>query len=155
MTRLPVVPVMAGAVAACLVGTGVVRLLLPWRTPDDQPSGDTYYVVWHGNYWLTMSLCYGVVAALALLIHRLGRGWPQRWLAPIFWAFHLGAGAVILPTLIVASLVSRCQLDCSDEFHWGAIMSNLGAVLCLAGATGLLLLTLILLGQRLAREWGR
>lgn len=154
LTRLPVVPVMAIAVAVGLVGTGVVSLLPIWRTPDDQISGDTYYVVWHGRYWLTMSLSYLFVAACALLIHRLGRGWPERLLSLMFWTFHLGAGAVILPTLLVAGLIARCYPECSDEFHWVNVMSAVGAMLCFVGAAGVLLLALIAFGQSLARRWG-
>lgn len=141
------VPIMAGLTAAGLAGAGLVQLVTPPPSPETSHYTDTYYVVAKGHFLINMAISYLIVAALALVIWKLARGWPRHLLSPAFWLFHLGSGAVILPMFTARFQVLQNTANDPDAFRWLHMAATQGAQFSLFGAIGLLTLAVVALGQ--------
>ena len=143
------IPVMANVIAGGLVSVaGIGQLAQMWRAPQISVLHDTYYVVSQGAYALNISVYYLIAAGLALAVIRLGRGWPQRLMAPAFWVCHLGMAAAVLPVLLLQFDVPERYGDATESFRWIDLVSRQGALFSLLGMACLMILASIALGQR-------
>ena len=151
-TNRPAVPIMASLLAAGLGISGGVQIGRWHLSPSSEVYHDTYYIISHGNYLLQIAVGYLIAALIALLVGRLSRGWPLVLLPYAFWAFHLGAGAVLLTTMLVGFQVPKRYVDYPDAFYWFQLMSSFGALLGFLGMASLLSLTGIALLQAALRR---
>ena len=142
-------PIMAGLMALGLAIAGLSQLPLAQYVSKTATSyQDTYYIVSRGYFLLNIAAFYLVAAALALLIFRVGRGWPKRILTPMFWLCHLGFGAMIVARHVAMFSVPKRYVDYPEAFYWVSWFDIIGVQISQLGAVGLLVLALVALCQR-------
>ena len=146
-TNRPAEPIMASLLAAGLGISGAFQIVQWHDSPSSEVFHDTYYIITSGTYLLQIAISYLGAALIALLVRKLARGWTQTLLPFAFWAFHLGAGAVVLTTVLVDFQAPKRYVDYPDAFYWFNLISNFGGLLGFVGMASLLTLTGIALLQ--------
>lgn len=151
-TNRPAEPIMASLLAAGLGISGGVQIGKWHDSPSSEVFHDTYYIASNGTCLLQIAVIYLSAALFALVVRKLARGWTQTLLPFAFWALHLGAGAVVLTTMLVGFQVPKRYVDYPDAFYWFQLMSSFGALLGFLGMASLLGLTGIALLQAALRR---
>lgn len=144
------VPIMAGLLAAGFGLAGLFQLQLP---PQVSQAGgtyhDTYFTHSVGFYLLNLAITYLFASGVALLVSRLARGLASQMMAPAFWLLHIGSGAVVLPTVFARYQTPTVYADYPDAFQRLNLSSSAGGFLCFLGLAAMVILIVIVLGQRL------
>ena len=142
-------PTIALGTAVCLCLFALPEILpLMWSKPVTSSQSDTYYIAAPSYFLLIIALFMLVLAGLTWAGLRLAKGWPRAGIAPLFWAFHLGAGASTLPFALGRYLSPRRNIDLAEHFLMLNHLSTLGAALTSLALLGLVAVCMIGLGQK-------
>jgi cytochrome c oxidase subunit I len=140
-----------GAVFLLAIG-GAIGVMLPGASVD-RALHDTYYVVAHFHYILSLGAVFAIFAAWYYWFPKV-TGWPyNETLAKVhFWLTFIGANVLFFPQhLLGFAGMPRRYVDYPDAFAYWNWWSSLGSYLAAAGmlvfAVGMLHACLIARGR--------
>ncbi len=115
---------------------GVTGLVLS-QAGVDRIYHDTYYVVAHFHYVMSLGAVFGIFAAIYYWIGKMsGRQYPEFWGKVQFWLFFIGANLTFFPMHFLGRQgMPRRYIDYPEAFafwnhisSWGAFLSGLSFV---------------------------
>jgi len=100
----------------------------------DRVLHDTYYVVAHSHYILSLAAVFGFFAVWYYGFPRITGYAYSELLGQIhFWLWFIGVNAMLIPQVIVLTSMARRLADDPDAFRVWNLVSSIGAYACAAG----------------------
>ena len=138
---------------------GVTGIVLS-QAPLDRAYHDTYYVVAHFHYVMSLGAVFGIFAGMYYWIGKMsGRQYPEFWGKVHFWMFFIGANITFFPQHFLGRQgMPRRYIDYPEQFALYNYISSWGAFI--SGASFLLFFGIIWYtlrkGERIAEPayWG-
>jgi len=112
---------------------GVTGIVLS-QAGIDRAYHDTYYVVAHFHYVMSLGAVFGIFAAIYYWIGKMsGRQYPEMWGKVHFWLMFIGANLTFFPQHFLGRQgMPRRYIDYPEAFaHWNYI-SSIGAFISFA-----------------------
>ena len=138
---------------------GVTGIVLS-QAAVDRAYHDTYYVVAHFHYVMSLGAVFGIFAGVYYWIGKMsGRQYPEFWGKVHFWMFFIGANITFFPQHFLGRQgMPRRYIDYPEQFALWNYVSSWGAFI--SGASFLLFFGIVFYtlrkGERIKEEayWG-
>ncbi len=116
---------------------GVTGVVLS-QAPIDRAYHDTYYVVAHFHYVMSLGAVFGIFAGAYYWIGKMsGRQYPEMWGKVHFWMMFIGANLTFFPQHFLGRQgMPRRYIDYPEQFAQWNFVSSIGAFI--SGASFLL-----------------
>ena len=134
---------------------GVTGIVLS-QAGVDRAYHDTYYVVAHFHYVMSLGAVFGIFAAVYYWIGKMsGRQYPEMWGKIHFWMMFIGANITFFPQHFLGRQgMPRRYIDYPEQFSLYNEISSYGAFL--SGASFLLFIGIMIYtvraGQKITKE---
>ena len=131
-----------GCVVTLAMG-GLTSFLMA-NPPADRPRHDTYYVVWHFRYLLSLAVLFGFFAAWYYLFPKITSYANSNLLGRIhFWLLFIGVNIVLVPQIFLFARMVERLADAQDGFRYWNLVSWMGSSIS-AASTLVFILNMVL-----------
>jgi cytochrome c oxidase subunit 1 len=130
---------------------GVTGIVLS-QAGVDRAYHDTYYVVAHFHYVMSLGAVFGIFAGVYYWIGKMtGRQYPEKWGQIQFWAMFIGANLTFFPQHFLGRQgMPRRYIDYPEAFSFWNEVSSYGAFL--SGASFLLFIGIMVYTVRAGKK---
>ena len=130
---------------------GVTGIVLS-QAGVDRAYHDTYYVVAHFHYVMSLGAVFGIFAGIYYWIGKMsGRQYPEFWGKVHFWMMFIGANITFFPQHFVGRQgMPRRYLDYPEAFEYYNYISSIGAFI--SGASFLLFIAIVIYTIRAGKK---
>jgi cytochrome c oxidase subunit 1 len=113
---------------------------------------DTYYVVAHFHYVMSLGAVFGIFSAIYYWIGKMsGRQYPEMWGKIHFWMMFIGANITFFPQHFLGRQgMPRRYIDYPEAFAYWNHLSSMGAFL--SGASFLLFIGIVIYTLRAGKK---
>ncbi|MEM9148462.1 MAG: cytochrome c oxidase subunit I [Pseudomonadota bacterium] len=109
---------------------GVTGIVLS-QAGIDRAYHDTYYVVAHFHYVMSLGAVFGIFAGIYYWIGKMsGRQYPEKWGKWHFWSMFIGANITFFPQHFLGRQgMPRRYIDYPEAFEYWNVISTYGALI--------------------------